>query len=116
MKDRIEQWIQEQPQPPGVLAMAVSFPDKSFILRCLGLNISEDCVKNSIRCAEDTFEVTNLQRIPCTQLRWVYEKIIFYFVKRPDKLIIGVAINKEFETNGSLQIANMLREFISVGQ
>jgi hypothetical protein len=64
-----------------------------------------------MRCAEDAFDVANLQKLPVQQLRWIYELIIFQFVKRPDKIILGLVIRKESEQQITQKIQQFFQEF-----
>jgi len=97
MKELINQWFEQSDPFEGILACGVRYPDQTAVAKTWSDGFSEVAVENAMRCVADCFQVLQLNRIPLTRTRWVYQGALLQCERRPDGTCLGVFLTREAE-------------------
>ncbi len=88
MSGGLQQWLEQQPQFPGLRARGVHLADQQTLVQSFADDCPLDAVENLCRGAADTFRVLRLHQLPCGDLRWTYSGGIVQAVRRPDGVVL----------------------------
>ena len=114
MKESTNLWLSSAARLPGVLACGVRYPDNSTFTQSWAEGFAPERLDNALRCVADTFQVLNLNRVPATSVRWVYEQAFLYCARRSDGICLGIFCTKDLQQKSPGAIERLLADFQSL--
>jgi hypothetical protein len=114
MIQAIKDFLARNSKAPGVMALAVQYPDKSTgFQKCL-LEIPDEALENAWRCVTETIPVLKLNQFPTARFRWIYGRAVVHCECRKDGSCLGVFASKENEEINHLELDRLVAEFQSL--
>lgn len=113
-KQHLSEWLRGAPFIPGVLVRGIRFADETFVCDLDSRDFPAAALEQAWRSVADTFQVLFAQRLPATQLTWVYAGAMLHCARRSDGAILGVFVSRKHSQVNLSAIENLLAEFRTV--
>jgi hypothetical protein len=114
VKERITNWLRQTPPVRGALVRGIRFTDQTFICDFDSRDFPMSALEQAWRSVADTFQVLAAQRLPPTQLVWVYERAVLHCVRRDDGAILGIFVSKKLMESDRAGLERAMGEFLSL--
>lgn len=95
MSAAIQNLLDQASSLPGLVAAGVFADDNQVVSRALNPAMREPELHKVWQHLSDAMEVTHHHRMPPTQMRWIFERVLVYCVKRNDGLQLGLIFGRE---------------------
>jgi hypothetical protein len=78
-----------------VRAAAVLTPNRQVLSRSQSPELTEAALAAVWRHLADAAEVSAHHRLPPQQMRWIFERVLVYCLRRADGLMLGLIVGRE---------------------
>ena len=95
MNELINQWFEQSAPFEGILACGMRYSDQTTASKTWSDAYGETAMENALRCIADFFQVLQLNRIPPSRIRWVYQGALLHCERRQDGTCLGVFTSKD---------------------
>jgi len=113
MREQIKEWLINMPEPRGVLAVGVFFPDQTTLSKSFSPNYPIVTLEHTWRSVADLVRVLKVHRLPKRRMQWVYQHATLRCVAREDGLILGVFTTDESAEGVESGAEALIGEFLS---
>jgi CheY-like chemotaxis protein len=91
----LDEWLDLQLQNKGVLACGVIRPGGISVNRSRSPDFTIEIMGAAWRRVVATFEITDQNGFSASAARWIYDQAQLYSLKRVDRVVLGVFLNKD---------------------
>ncbi len=95
MSAPIQNLLDQVRRLPGLRAAGVFADGRPSLSRVLDQTITVADLEKAWRHLTDALEVSQHHRIPAAQMRWIFERVLVYCVRRSDGLVLGLIFGRE---------------------
>ena len=95
MSAALQNLLDQTKDLPGLLAAGVFADKQDPISRVQNPLVAEAELGKVWRYLSDAMDVTQHHRMPATQMRWIFEKVLVYSTKRADGRQMGLVFSRE---------------------
>jgi hypothetical protein len=112
MSAAIQNLLDQAGHLPGLLAAGVFAGNQSVASRAQEPSMTEAELGKVWRYLSEAMDVSHHHRMPATQMRWIFERVLVYCVKRIDGLQLGLILRRESTAQpGQEQLEALFNEF-----
>jgi len=80
---------------PGLLAAGVFAEGQHMVSKVVDPTIAESELDKIWKHLSDAMEVSQHHRMPATQMRWIYERVLVYCLRGSNGLRLGLIFSRE---------------------
>ena len=114
MKQLLNMWLGKHARIPGVFACGLHYADKTAFAQSWAPSYPQEALESTWRTIGESFQVLQMNRLPNTRLRWVYENALLYAARRGDGTCLGVFTTRDPQVLDQGKLEEMLNEFESM--
>jgi hypothetical protein len=95
MSAAIQNLLDQAVHFPGLLAAGVFAENQRLVSRTLDAAMTEAELGKVWRHLSDAMDVSQHHRMPAAQMRWIFERVLVYCMRRNDGLLLGLIFSRE---------------------
>ena len=114
MSETIKQFLTRNAKVPGLMALAVQYPDKSVNTQKCSRDFPGEVLENAWRSLMEAIPVLKLNQLPSARFRWVYTEAIVHCEYRKDGSCLGIFGARGNNELNDLEIDRLVAEFHAV--
>jgi hypothetical protein len=111
MNQAMGEFLERNATAPGVLALAIQYPDKTSATRKCSAEIPDEALENAWRCVTETAPILKLNQFPTARFRWVYEQAVVHCECRKDGTCLGIFSGRQNGELNETELARLVAEF-----